>query len=142
MVRAIVLIVIVAIIVLAGLAWFVFVQVSKSRARQQARLDRLQAQLREVDSLLYSYTPSDPMGDNLEKQAREIFVSYNTVRSVSGSRKRHLDAAQTAHDRLTLLLSKHPQSLFAPADDVSKTFVREVFHALHPAQPKEIPHVP
>jgi hypothetical protein len=142
MVRAIALIVIVAIIVLAGLAWFMFTQVSKSRAREQARLDQLQTQLHEVDSLLYSYTPSDPMGDSLERQAREIFVRYNTMLSLSSTRKRYLDAAQTAHSRLTLLFSEHPQSLFAPGDDVSKTFVREVFHALHPTQPKVTPHVP
>lgn len=142
MVRAIVLIAVIAVIIIAGLAWCLIAYLHKVREREQARLDQLQSGLRTVDSLLYGYIPSDPMGDDLEKKAREIFVSYNTVLSTNDSQKRFLDAAQTAHSRLSILVSEYPQSLFAPGDDVSKTFVREVFSALHPTQPKVIPHVP
>lgn len=142
MVRAITLIAIVAIIVIAALIWYVLTRRAKVAEREQARLDHLQTALRKIDSLLYSYAPSDAIGDGLEKKAREIFVNYHTVLSVSSTRRRYLDAAQVAHESLSALIAEHPQSLFAPGDDVSKTFVREAFSALHPTQPKEIPHVP
>jgi hypothetical protein len=142
MARAIAMIAIMTIIVVAALTWCVIVHRDKVATREQRRLDHMQSTLREIDSLLFSYTPNDAMGDGLEKQAREILADYHTVLSVSAGRKRHLDAAQTARERLAALLAKYPQSLFAPSDDVSKTFVREVFSALYPAQPKEIPHVP
>jgi hypothetical protein len=142
MARAIALIAIASIIVVAALTWCVIVHRDKVAVREQRRLDHMQSTLREIDSLLLSYTPSDAMGDDLEKQAREILADYHMVLSVSAGRKRHLDAAQTARERLAVLLTEYPQSLFAPSDDVSKKFVREVFGALYPAQPKEIPHVP
>lgn len=142
MVRAIILIVTVAVVVVISLIWYLIDHRNKVAAREQERLDQLQSALHVANLLLYNYTPGDAIGDGLERQAREIFVNYHTALSLSGSRKQHLAAAQTAHQCLALLISEHPQGLFAPSDDVSRTFVRKVFSALFPIQPKEIPHVP
>lgn len=141
--RAVAAIIFVAVIIVAlFIAWYVIFHRGKIADRRRAHLADLQDRLLKVRNLVDNYSPTDPMGAELERQAREIFVSYFTMLSVGSTEKRWLQGAEVAYARLSALIDRHPQSLFAPSDDVSKTFIREAFSALHPAQPKEIPHVP
>jgi len=142
MVRAIVLLAIVAIILIAAAVWSIVAYRQKVAKRDRVRLDYLRGILRRADVLLDSYSPNDSIGQELERQVREVFISYHTAFSVSDRPKRWLEAAEVAHGKLSRLIAQYPQSLFAPTDDVDKAFVREMFSILHPTQPKEIPHVP
>lgn len=142
MVRAIVLLAIVAIIVIAAGVWAAITWRHRVARRTERRYDELSDTLSKVDAELAKYSPVDGVGQELERQIREVFVSYYAVLRIADRTARWLDAAETAHSKLAQLITQHPQSLFAPTDDVSKAFVREVFGILHPTEKKEIPHVP
>lgn len=139
---ALVCIVIVAIIAAIMLTWLIISYRRNITTRRSERFIRLSAILNDVDRLLYAYSPADALGASLEMNVREVFVAYGLAQIDARTDKRRLQNAEAACSRLSVLFNRHPQSLFRPGDDASKTFVREAFSVLHPATSKEIPHVP
>lgn len=124
-------VIIVAALVVIALLWWSVGRYLQFRSRRAMRIETLDVAMWDIRHALDRYTPTDLMGENLANDVRFHVTQYHQNHRSFTSPRRALRAAEKARAEITRLTQLCPPHLFSPDDESSRTFLKEVFNALH-----------